>query len=137
MKTFLKILLLLLVLVVGGMVLLSMASYSEGERAGTVSKFSKRGYVFKTWEGELLVGGFSEGTGQLNAEKFYFSVTDSNQKAIDVINEALRTGRRVTLKYKEKYFRFFWIGDTAYLVQEASFSDGRPAVPATTAPLTP
>ena len=30
-------------------------SYSDGERAGYLQKFSKRGWVCKTWEGELLL----------------------------------------------------------------------------------
>ena len=47
-------------------------SYSEGERAGVVQKFSKKGWVCKTWEGELnmvvLPGGLPE--------KFLFTVWD-------------------------------------------------------------
>ena len=47
-------------------------SYSEGERAGHLQKFSKRGWVCKTWEGELLLTALP-GT---IPEKFQFSVRD-------------------------------------------------------------
>ncbi|HVX88642.1 MAG TPA: hypothetical protein VG940_06930, partial [Gemmatimonadales bacterium] len=30
-------------------------SYSEGERAGTLQKFSRKGWICKTWEGELQI----------------------------------------------------------------------------------
>ena len=47
-------------------------SYSEGERAGHLLKFSKRGWVCKTWEGELMLTALP-GT---IPEKFQFSVRD-------------------------------------------------------------
>ncbi|MFZ4876960.1 hypothetical protein ACL9RI_17945 [Janthinobacterium sp. Mn2066] len=47
-------------------------SYSEGERAGYLQKFSKRGWICKTWEGELLLTALP-GT---IPEKFQFSVRD-------------------------------------------------------------
>lgn len=69
-------------------------SYSEGERAGVVQKFSKKGWVCKTWEGELnmvvLPGGLPE--------KFFFTVWDEATAA--VINR--NVGKRVALHYVEK-----------------------------------
>lgn len=69
-------------------------SYSEGERAGVVQKFSKKGWVCKTWEGELnmvvLPGGLPE--------KFLFTVWD--EAAAASINR--NVGKRVTLHYVEK-----------------------------------
>ena len=68
-------------------------SYSEGERAGTLQKFSRKGWICKTHEGELalyVVGGVAP-------EIWYFSVRD------DSLVEALRTsvGQRVMLHYTE------------------------------------
>lgn len=69
-------------------------SYSEGERAGVVQKFSKKGWVCKTWEGELnmvvLPGGLPE--------KFFFTVWDDDAAA----NINRNVGKRVTLHYVEK-----------------------------------
>lgn len=126
MKTFGKVLLGLLVVTILVFWLLTLINYSEGERAGTITRFSKRGYVFKTWEGELLLGGFSEGTGQMNAEKWQFSVDSGKDSTINTINEALRSGRRVTLYYEEKLFQFDFDGETKFFVVRAAFADGRP-----------
>ncbi|MCX5724618.1 MAG: hypothetical protein NTX84_08925 [Nitrospirae bacterium] len=68
-------------------------SYSVGERAGYVQKFSKKGWLCKTWEGELAMVAMP---GSL-AEKFQFTVRD----------DALATkvektmGKRVSLAYEE------------------------------------
>jgi hypothetical protein len=68
-------------------------SYSVGERAGYVQKLSKKGWVCKTWEGELALVTMP-GT---VAEKFYFSVR--NEAIADQINRSI--GRRVSLDYEE------------------------------------
>ncbi len=70
-------------------------SYSEGERAGYVQKLSKKGWICKTWEGELALVTMP-GT---VAEKFYFSVR--NDAVAQNINQSL--GRRVTLAYQEHF----------------------------------
>ena len=69
-------------------------SYSEGERAGFLQKFSKRGWICKTWEGEILL---SSMPGAI-PEKFQFSVRD------DAIAQQLMTatGKRVVLSYSQR-----------------------------------
>jgi len=110
------------VVVLGGCLLLSTLSFSDGDRAGTITKFSRKGFVFKTYEGELLQGGFSEGTGQLNAKEFLFSVSPGQDSVSRKIESALLTGKRVRLHYEEKYFRFFWMGDSKYYITEVQFA---------------
>lgn len=68
-------------------------SYSEGERAGYVQKLSKKGWLCKTWEGELALITMP-GT---IAEKFFFSVRDD--AVAQHINQSL--GKRVSLNYEE------------------------------------
>ncbi len=102
--------------------LLSQFSFSDGDRAGTITKFSRKGFVFKTYEGELLQGGFSEGTGQLNAKEFLFSVSPGRDSVAKKIETALLTGKRVRLHYEEKYFRFFWMGDSKYYITNVDFA---------------
>jgi hypothetical protein len=68
-------------------------SYSQGDRAGYVQKLSKKGWLCKTWEGELALVTMP-GT---VAEKFYFSVRDD--AVAQSINQSL--GRRVSLTYEE------------------------------------
>ena len=68
-------------------------SYSEGERAGYVQKFSKKGWICKTWEGELAMVAMP---GSL-AEKFPFSVRDAAVAA--KLEKTM--GKRVALIYEQ------------------------------------
>ena len=68
-------------------------SYSSGDRAGYVQKFSKKGWLCKTWEGELAMVTMP---GTLS-EKFLFSVPDN--AVADKINKSL--GKRVDLSYEQ------------------------------------
>ena len=101
-------------LVLGVLYLATGWSFSDGERAGTISKFSRRGYVFKTYEGVLNVGGFSGETGSLTPSFFDFSVKDD--AVAQRITDAVKTGQRVTLHYEEKILRLPWNGDTKYYI---------------------
>lgn len=106
--------LLFLLVVFGVLYALTGWSYSDGERAGTISKFSRRGFLFKTYEGVLNVGGFSGETGSLTPQYFDFSVKED--AVAKQITEAVRTGQRVTLHYEEKILKLPWNGDTKYYI---------------------
>ncbi len=70
-------------------------SYSEGERAGWVQKFSRKGWVCKTWEGEQALVSLP---GTATVEKFQFTVHDEATAA--AIYKVM--GKRVNLHYEEK-----------------------------------
>ena len=106
--------LLFLLVIFGFLYALTGWSYSDGERAGTVSKFSRRGFMFKTYEGVLNVGGFSGETGSLTPQYFDFSVRDD--AVATQITNAVKSGQRVTLHYEEKIIRLPWNGDTKYYI---------------------
>jgi len=108
--------LLFLLVIFGVLYVLTGWSYSDGERAGTVSKFSRRGFVFKTYEGVLNVGGFSGETGSLTPQYFDFSVRDDAIAA--KVTDAVKTGQRVTLHYEEKILKMPWNGDTKYYITD-------------------
>lgn len=95
---------------------LTFGYYSEGKRGGFVVTMSKKGYVFKTQEGLLNVGGLYEGGGTLNSTQWDFSVDADNKEVIAKIDQAIKTGSRVSLTYEEKFFKLPWIGDTKNLV---------------------
>lgn len=97
----------------------STGYYSSGDRAGTISKFSERGYLFKTWEGQLMEGGYSGETGSLTPRFWDFSTTQDS--VVTKIREALATGERITLIYQEKFVKFPWNGDTKYMVTDVEF----------------
>ena len=69
-------------------------NYSTGERAGWVQKFSKKGWLCKTWEGEMAMVSMPGTT----TEKFFFTVWDD--AVAEQINKAM--GKRVSLHYEEK-----------------------------------
>ena len=92
------------------------AEFSEGSRAGRVTKFSKKGFIFKTYEGQLNVGGISTSKGGGVASIWDFSVDESEQEVIKAIEEAMTNDSYVKLYYEEKFFKFTWRGDTKYFV---------------------
>jgi len=117
-----------LLIIFGVFYYLTFGYYSEGKRGGFVVKLSKKGYVFKTYEGVLNVGGLYEGGGTLNATQWEFSVSDNDREPIDRIEEAIKMGSRVSLTYEEKFFTLPWVGDTKNLVTQVEVLPN-PAVP--------
>ncbi|PHS01553.1 MAG: 6-phosphogluconate dehydrogenase [Leeuwenhoekiella sp.] len=85
--------------------------YSEGTRAGELIKFSKKGVLVKTWEGQI-----SQGIS--GAQIFDFSVMGSKQDVIDKLKEY--QGSYVKLTYEERYATFFFWGDTKYFITDIS-----------------
>lgn len=94
------------------------ANFSEGSRSGIVQKISKKGVVFKTYEGQMDIGGLQATQGGKMTSVFEFSVDDDQKQLIKMLEEVSATGERVTLKYEEKFFQFPWRGDTKYFVVE-------------------
>jgi hypothetical protein len=88
-------------------------SYSDGDRAGFVQKFSRKGWVCKTWEGEMAMVTLP-GT---VAEKFLFTVRDD--EVAKQINADI--GKRVTVHYEQrKWIPTSCFGDTEYFVTRVS-----------------
>ena len=86
-------------------------NYSEGERAGFMQKLSKKGWLCKTWEGELSLVALPGAA----PEKFLFTVRDD--AVADKINNLV--GQRVSLVYAEhKGVPTSCFGDTAYFVSD-------------------
>ncbi len=117
MKKVILIIVLLILALIGWYV--STGYFSSGERAGTISKLSERGYVFKTNEGVLNEGGYSGETGTLTARYWDFSAKDDS--VVAKLKHALSTGERVTLVYQEKFVKFPWNGDTKYFIIDVLF----------------
>lgn len=90
--------------------------YSNGERAGYVQKLSQKGFVCKTYEGELVLVSMP-GT---QAEKFFFTVRDA--AVAKRINETV--GKRVRLIYEEHLgVPTTCFGDTGFFVQDVQLLD--------------
>jgi hypothetical protein len=111
MKKFGIIVLLILIAVLA---FLYYGTYSEGTRAGIIMKVSKRGAIFKTWEGQMNLQTFGaiKDPNNIISETFTFSVERGNDALIEKLNKAALSGKRVNLKYIERYITVFWRGDT-------------------------
>lgn len=103
-------------------------SYSEGDRAGYVQKLSKKGWLCKTWEGEIAMVTMPGAI----PEKFQFTVRDD---ALAARINAL-AGKRVVLAYEQhKFIPTTCFGETEYFVEDVrELADGtatslQPAVP--------
>jgi hypothetical protein len=88
-------------------------TYSDGERFGLLQKFSRKGNVFKTYEGEIILSSVRGNTNvPIASEKFYFSVGNKN-----VADQLMRLqGRNVTVHYKQKNGTLPWRGESEYIV---------------------
>lgn len=102
-------------------------SYSEGERAGYLQKFSKKGWLCKTWEGELLL---SSMPGAI-PERFSFTVRDDA-----VANQLLAAmGQRVQVTYEQhRGVPTTCFGETEYFATKASAGPVNPVAPSNAAP---
>ncbi|MBI3219716.1 MAG: 6-phosphogluconate dehydrogenase [Bacteroidetes bacterium] len=114
-----RIVIILLVAVVALFSFSYWGTYSDGIRSGMVVKISKKGWVFKTYEGQLNLQTFGANKSpNLVSESFEFSVESDQQAVIKALEEASLSGERVSLKYEERLAKFFWRGDTKYFVTE-------------------
>jgi len=110
-------------------------SYSTGERAGWVQKLSSKGWVCKTWEGELALVSLPGTT----PEKFIFSIWDDS--VAQSVTRAM--GKRVALHYEEKVgLPGTCFGETRYFVTGVTVSEEIPlatgvVVPTPPAPMAP
>lgn len=86
--------LVIVLLIVGYIFAVANWNYSSGERAGWVQKLSRKGWLCKTWEGELSLVSMPGAT----PEKFLFTVWDD--AVAEQINKVM--GKRVALHYNEK-----------------------------------
>ena len=96
-----------------GYYLFASMVYSDGSRTGQLIKISEKGYVFKTYEGSLSLGGISVEDDKTNIGSIWeFSVLDEAvfQKMISL------RGKKVVVQYEEKYRVIPWKGDTKYLI---------------------
>ncbi len=82
-------------------------AYGDGFREGVLQKFSRKGHLFKTHEGEIIQLGFGQRAGQLHAQYFYFSVEDP------VVADSLSrcVGKRVRVHYTQYRKPLPWRGE--------------------------
>jgi len=94
-------------------------TYSKGYRAGMLQKFSEKGVIFKTYEGEMILSSVqSNANVALASEKFLFSVND-----IEIARQMEQIqGKSVVVHYREKNGALPWRGDSNYIVDSVRIS---------------
>ncbi len=119
-KKYLYLALTLFILIVGVYVYWSFFfSYSDGTRTGLLQKFSRKGTIFKTYEGELILSSVASSKNvTIASEKFLFSVQD---EAVALQLENLQ-GKTVDVHYQEKNNTLPWRGETVFCVVSAKLS---------------
>jgi hypothetical protein len=118
MKKFLTRLVIILVLIMGSLIYWKyFFDYSEGYRAGLLQKFSSKGSIFKTYEGELILSSVqSTNNMAIASEKFLFSVTEEEvARKIEKLQ-----GENVIVHYTEKNGTLPWRGDCKYVVDSVA-----------------
>jgi hypothetical protein len=114
---------LLVVLLLGflGFYGVSSMNYSDGNRAGYLIKISRKGVLFKTYEGQLNLGGTQSGdvTAIVGNQMWEFSV--ANKEVYEELTKY--EGKKVSLHYKQKMRSFWWQGDTDYFVDKVEALD--------------
>ena len=82
----------------------------DGDRVGIVTKLSHRGVFWKTWEGQLILGG----QGTVTTNVWEFSIIDPQLR--DEIKKALDTQTKVRLSYHQNLLPRPWNGSTKYFI---------------------
>lgn len=118
MKTVKLVVIALVVLALAGLGYYLFGNYSDGYRAGTVIKLSRKGLLFKTYEGELNLGmGIHDAGSSVSISNVWnFSVKASDTACISMLDSAMLSGKRAKLHYREKFVAVPWQGDTKFLV---------------------
>jgi len=113
-KKFFRWLFILLILFLAGFVYMKyFYTYSEGYRAGLLQKFSHKGTIFKTYEGEMILSSVASTRDiAIASEKFQFTViNESLIRSFDTLQ-----GSNIIVHYIQKSGAVFWRGDSKYLV---------------------
>lgn len=131
LRRFLLALVVLLLLVVAYFYAALQWSYSTGERAGWIQKLSDKGWICKTWEGEIALVSIP---GTSSVEKFQFTVRDPAVAA----SLSRVMGKRVTVHYEQKVgLPTTCFGDTRYYVTSVTEASDISLSPGVTVPQAP
>lgn len=97
--------------------------FSDGYQTGELNKFSYTGYVFKTYEGILILTGYGNKSGLRTApsvQSNYFEFSVEDKEVADILLHS--TGRRVELHYKKYFGALPWRGYQKNIVDHVTIS---------------
>ncbi len=118
-KIFIYILLVIILIIAGFIYWNYFFVYSDGSRAGLLQKISRKGSMFKTFEGEMILSSVqSNANVPLASEKFFFSV--NNKRVADQLSSL--QGEFIVVYYHELNGTLPWRGESAYIVDSVAVS---------------
>lgn len=85
---------------IAGLALVGCKDTGSGEKIGVVTKIAKHGFFCKTWEGEIVRGGMTGGTG-VNGQAFHFTVQDP--ALVEKVHESMLAQSEVKLTYRTEF----------------------------------
>lgn len=86
---------------------------SDGEKMGIITKFSKSGFLFKTYEAELIRGGLTSGSGVFG-QSFDFTISDPAMA--ETVKIAMEQQKEIKIKYHQEWLVAPWRGATQYFL---------------------
>ena len=100
--------------------------FSDGTKTGELNSLTYTGYLFKTYEGEMILTGYGNknSSGTVQSKNFKFSVAD--KEIAEQITQM--TGMRITVHYKEYKGTLPWRGYEKSIVDSVTIDDAHPAV---------
>jgi len=101
-------------------------NYSNGERIGFITKFSERGLIWKSWEGELNL----TQTGMNTSSLYEFSVDNDRQdeSLVKTLDSAATQGWKVKIRYHQVFLKNWFgnRGETSHFVESVDVLDRTP-----------
>jgi len=87
--------------------------FGEGVKAGTLNYVVYKGYLWKTYEGEVILAGFqNKPNSSLQSNEFTFSI--DNEAVAKKLE--LASGKEVQLHYREYIGTLPWRGNSKFIV---------------------
>lgn len=108
-------------LIFGGCYGLNHNEYAKGSKAGMINEFSEKGYVFKTYEGQMALEGMTSKNGVSGANLWEFSLNpdDPNSKKLEEkIKKYMDSGTKVKIDYRQMWTVWKPSGSTRYFVSD-------------------
>lgn len=102
--------------------------FGEGVKAGTLNYVVRKGYVFKTYEGEMILTGFqTKGLATMGSNEFLFSISNPGLARKLMLN----SGKLMQLHYNEYNGAVAWRGYSKFIVDSVVSIEGAtgPAAP--------
>jgi hypothetical protein len=115
----------------GGCEMLNRTVYIKGSRVGFIFKFAQCGLFWKTYQGEVNMGGTQSSLGSSAPNIWYFSLDNQRRRGENIdslakaINGYLGAGQAVKITYYAPFFSWPWRSYGRYLVQNVEPISGK------------